>query len=174
MISLFYMLTVLMQLKISSSITQTQRQYVQYFINTPLFWYNIAFFVITIIPYSIIACRKTPENDYLIMRNILKTENKISRIQLTLWNISNNALCIFNVKTLLEMVIYPILYWYNNDQTGVTCNTIIASFFYLGAFYCSLEIWTMFVTVTYRAVFDTFTLWKFAMQRSRVSETVQV
>ncbi|KAG2207233.1 hypothetical protein INT47_012286 [Mucor saturninus] len=134
----------------------------------------MAFLVINIIPYIILAVKKTPDDNYPVLKNIIKTKTKASRKSSVLRIIISSALCNFNVIQLLEMVIYPVLYWYNYDQSSVTCNSIVASSLYLTAFYLSKNLWIMFVTSSYRAVFDTFTIWRFAMQCPGSSDTVIV
>ncbi|KAI7893731.1 uncharacterized protein EV154DRAFT_600575 [Mucor mucedo] len=173
-VSLFYMFYVKMYLLVIFGITRPQRQFIQDFLKTPLFWYNMAFLAINIIPYIILAIKKTPDDNYPVLKNIIKTKTKLSRKSSVLRIVVFSALCNFNVVQLLEMVIYPVLYWYNYGQSSVTCNSIVAFSLYLTAFYLSLKIWIMFVTSSYRAVFDTFTIWRFAMQRSRSSDAVQV
>lgn len=143
------------------------------YIRPPIFWYNVVFSGITLIPYIVLIFMRTPDEKYPAVKNNWPFLKHASRLKVLLFTLVMNATDIYNIATIMSTFIFPVLFWYNSYNLGVISLTaIVLSLFYLCALYLSYKVWGSIIKHVYYSVFDTNTMWKFAIQRLRPYEAI--
>lgn len=149
------------------------RRILRDYIRPPIFWYNVVFSGITLIPYIVLIFMKTPDEEYPAVKNNWPLLKHASRLKVSLFTLVMNATNIYNIGTGVSTFIFPVLFWYNSYNLGVISLTaIVLSLFYLCALYLSYKVWGVIIKYVYYSVFDTNTMWKFAIQKLRPYEAI--
>jgi hypothetical protein len=138
------------------------------YITASLFWYNIAFFVVTAIPLIILFFFGTLYAVYPAIKDFPSGNSMFGMLP-------TNAMYISNIGTTLAIAVFPVLYLFDCYNLGAITTTELAlSTIYPFALIRSSSIWLHLIKRSYYAIFDTITIWKSMFCQLRQDQSIQV